>query len=139
MNESPTRLLALDFGDRRTGVAATDATGTIELPLPALVGLDDRDLGQAVRALCAERDTDLVVVGVPYQQDGGIGVRAQRCLDFARHLEKVLDCPVATVDESWTTEEAHRTLADAGVRAARRKHQVDSLAALMILRRYRDA
>src|SRR5690606_38326725 len=112
------RILAVDFGDRRTGLAATDWTGTIEVPLEPLVGLDDAACARAIVELCAERDAEVVVVGVPYAADGGVGERARRTLEFVARLRAESPVPVATVDEACTTDEAHALLKTAGLKAA---------------------
>ncbi len=136
MSETPKRILAVDFGDRRTGLAVTDFTGTIVTPLPTLRGLTDAGCVAAISELAAERDTQLVVVGLPLTATGEEGPRAQRTLAFVKLLEAGLPCPVATCDERYTTDEAHDLLKEAGLKAARRKHLADSVAAVIILRRY---
>lgn len=138
MSELPVhRILAVDFGDARTGLAATDFTGSIETPLPALRGLDDAACIAELCALARERDSQLIVVGMPYNSDGSSGPRAQRTQGFVDKLSAQAPCPVATVDERNTTDEAHALLAQGGLKAAQRKKLADSVAALVILRRYK--
>ena len=136
MSERPKRILAVDFGDRRTGIAGTDFTGTIVTPLPMLQGLTDPDCVASLAALVDERDTELVVVGMPLTAAGEEGPRARRTQAFIQLLEKALPCPVTTCDERYTTDEAHALLQEAGLKAARRKRLADSVAAVIILRRY---
>lgn len=131
----PARLLAVDFGDRRTGLAATDPTGTIVSPLPALSGLDDRSCAAAIAATARERETELIVVGLPLAARGEIGHRAKRTLAFVDVLRGVAPCPIDTVDESYSTDEAHRRMQ--GMKAAQRRRHADSVAAVVILERYR--
>lgn len=135
--EPPTRILAVDFGDRRTGLAATDFTGTIVTPLTALVGLKDPDCARAIADLADERDSQMIVVGLPYDTAGQIGQRAVRTLKFIELLKSTTACQVATCDERNTTDEAHALLRDGGIRAAKRRKLADSVAALVILNRYR--
>lgn len=132
---SPERILAVDFGDRRTGLAATDFTGSIATPLPALVGLTDADCVQAIVDLVKERQTELVLVGLPLTTAGETGKRARRTMGFVQLLGRRLDCPVEMVDERYTTDEAHSLLGE--LKASRRKKLVDSVAALVILNRFR--
>lgn len=134
---SPRRILAVDFGDTRTGLAATDWTGTIEVPLGKLTGLDDQALAAAIAELARERDAQLVVLGMPLL-DGRKGPRAERTERFRLVLAAALPCPLDTVDESHSTDEAHDLLKQGGLKAARRKQLADSVAALVILRRYRQ-
>jgi putative Holliday junction resolvase len=131
------RILAVDFGDRRTGLAATDHFGKIAFPLPALIGLSDQDCAQEIANLAKERDSQVIVVGMPLDREGRPGQRARRTMGFVQVLEKVSPCPVATTDEAMTTDEAHRRLKEFGLKAARRKKLADSVAAMIILERYR--
>jgi len=139
MSDAPIRrVLAVDFGDARTGLAATDWTGSIAVPLPRI---DARDPAQVVRAvveLVRERDTQVVVLGMPLLLDGQAGQRAQRTAAFKTLLQQGLTVPVVAVDESHSTDEAHERLKDGGLKAKRRKDLADSVAALVILERYRQ-
>jgi putative Holliday junction resolvase len=134
---SPRRVLAVDFGDRRTGLAATDWTGTIVVPLAPIIADDDETVARRIAALVQERDTELVVVGLPLSRDGTEGPRAQRTRNFVAVLAKQLGVPIETVDESLSTDEAHQRLKALGLKAAQRKKLADSVAALVILERYR--
>ncbi len=132
----PKRVLAVDIGDRRTGLAATDWTGSIRVPLPAVVGKDDEACARAIAELAAERETEVLVVGLPLDGDGKVGPRAQRTLGFVAVLRRATATPVHTVDEAYSTDEAHSRLKDLGVRAAKRRQVADSVAAMVILERF---
>jgi putative Holliday junction resolvase len=132
------RILAVDFGDARTGLAATDWTGTIAVPLGRIDARDDAAVVAAVLELVRERQTQVVVLGMPLAHDGSHGPRAVRTAAFRARLEQALPCPVVAVDESDSTDEAHARLKEGGLKAARRKALADSVAALVILERYRD-
>lgn len=133
-----TRILAVDYGDRRTGLAATDWTGTICLPLPRIDGGDPLEVARGVAAVARERETEIVVLGMPLLADGSQGGRGRRTAEFRDALARaVAPVPVTTIDESHTTDEAHERLKGGGLRAARRKELADSVAALVILERYR--
>ncbi|MEM7201257.1 MAG: Holliday junction resolvase RuvX [Planctomycetota bacterium] len=133
------RVLAVDFGDRRTGLAGTDPTGTIISPLEPLVGLDQGECANAVAQLARERRSEVVVVGLPLAAQGEVGHRAQRTLGFVEVLRSVSPCPVETFDERNTTDEAHARLKRGGLKAAQRRRLADSVAALVILERFREA
>jgi putative Holliday junction resolvase len=135
----PQRILAIDLGDRRSGVAATDWTGTIVVPLEAITCRGDVERVAAIEALVRERETELVVVGMPLSQDGSEGRRARRTRSFVDMLRARLRVPVETIDESHTTHEAHARLEAMGVKAAQRKKIADSVAALVILERWRQS
>lgn len=132
------RALAVDYGERRTGLAATDWTGSICLPLPRIDESDPVRLAQSIAELARERDSQVVVLGMPLLHDGSEGQRAQRTQAFRALLEKaVAPVPVVTVDESHSTDEAHERLKDLGLKASRRKDVADSVAALVVLERWR--
>ena len=131
------KILAVDFGDRRTGLASTDCFGKIAFPLPALIGLDDQSCADEIIKLAIERESDVIVIGMPLDLQGRRGQRAHRTQGFVDLVKKGAPCPVATTDEALSTEEAHRRLMDLGVKAARRKKLADGIAAMVILERYR--
>jgi putative Holliday junction resolvase len=102
-----------------------------------MVGLGIDALVAAIAELARERATEVIVVGLPLDAEGHAGPRAQRTLELVERLRRAASCPVATVDESHSTDEAHELLKDGGMRAARRKRLADSVAALVILKRFR--
>ncbi|MCC7396699.1 MAG: Holliday junction resolvase RuvX [Planctomycetes bacterium] len=132
------RILAVDFGDARTGLAATDWTGSIVVPLPRIDARGDAEVVRAVAEVVRERETELVVLGMPLTVDGSAGQRAVRTQAFRDLLQKALPCPVVAVDESHSTDEAHSRLKAGGLKAKRRQDLADSVAALVILERYRS-
>lgn len=129
------RILAVDFGDKRTGLAATDHTGKIAFPLGTLQGLTPKDCAVQIADLARERETEVIVLGLPLDAEGREGQRAKITLEFKALLDKSAPCPVVTTDEALSTDEAHDRLAD--MPAARRKRVADTVAALVILERYR--
>lgn len=130
------RILAVDFGDRRTGLAGTDGSGTLVVPLPALHGMTDRACAETIAAAARERAAEVVVVGLPLDARGKVGERARRTLAFVEVVRVVAPCPVDTVDETHSTDEAHERLKAMGLKAARRRAIADSVAAMVICERY---
>ena len=130
------RILSVDFGDQRTGLAATDGSGALVVPLPALRGLADSACADAIAALARQRDSQIIVVGLPLDARGKIGPRARRTLTFVDALRLVVGCEVRTVDETYSTDEAHARLKAGGMRAARRRSLADSVAAMVICERF---
>lgn len=135
---SKSRILAVDFGDARTGLAATDWTGSIAVPLPRIDSRDQQEVIRQLLELITERETEALVVGLPLTLDGTVGDRAKSTQLFIDKLRLATACPVATIDESHTTDEAHERLKQGGMKAKKRKDHADSIAALVILERYRD-
>lgn len=106
------------------------------VPLPALQGLDDAACAGAIANFARERGSQAIVVGLPLNARGKIGPRAKRTLVFVDALRVVAPCAVHTIDETYTTDEAHERMKSAGVRAARRRTLADSVAAMVICERY---
>lgn len=132
------RVVGIDLGSRRIGVAASDGLGLTAQPratLPRHGGRRDIDaIARAVRAEGAER----IVVGLPINPEGGEGPAARRARDFAAKLTAALGLPVDLIDESFSTVEAEAVLLAADVSRQRRKQVVDKLAAAVILQRWLD-
>jgi putative Holliday junction resolvase len=130
--------LSLDVGNRRIGVALSDATGLVAAPLTTLTRRSlSVDTG-AVADLAREHDAPSIVVGLPLSLDGTVGPQAQAVRRFCRALRKATDASVATWDERFTTAEAERRLREAGVQPSRDRARVDALAAAIILQDYLD-
>ncbi len=135
----PTRkdrlVLAVDFGDRRTGLAGTAGEGGLAFPLTVIDSRDRRVVTEEIRRVVSERGVDLVLVGIPLAPDGGLGARGKITLEFARELARVLEpVPVEGIDERHSSSDAHERLKGAGMKAARRKKKgVDAVAALVLL------
>lgn len=127
-------VLALDPGDRRTGIAACDATATLASPLRTHDRRRDGSLLQLVAQLVDQLEAERVLVGLPLTQMGEQGARAQHAIALAQQLRLHLSVPVELVDERYTTAEAARLLA--GSRAPR--EQRDALAASLLLQTWLD-
>ncbi len=130
------RVLGLDLGRRRIGLALSDPKGVLALPVGAL---ERRDLAsdlEALRTLAAQRGVERIVVGLPVHMSGRVGAEAAAAASFARSLAQATGLPVDTLDERWTTVEAERALRATGSKAGRRRELVDSVAAAILLRTY---
>ena len=132
------RMLALDLGERRIGLAVSDADGNLVFPAGFLVRTKlDRDLDRVLR-VALERDIQAFVVGVPYTLGGEIGAGAKRAERFIQALRKRTGLPVHPMDERFTSLEAEGLLREAGRQPSREKGSVDEAAAALILRRFLD-
>ena len=132
------RVLGLDLGSKRIGLAVSDAEGAFAFPAGALErsGLE-KDVA-ALKALCEEREIGSIVVGLPLHMDGRAGPEAEAARRFAGALAEATQLSVETLDERWTSVEAERALRNVGAAGKRRKQkgQVDAAAAAIILRTY---
>lgn len=132
------RLLALDVGDVRIGVAMSDETATLASGLATLRSLGPRKDAQQVAALVREHGIAEVVVGLPLRLDGSHGPQAGKVMAFVLRLRRVLRVPVATRDERLTSVAAGERLAEAGVRGRARRQRLDQAAACLILQEVLD-
>ena len=135
------RILGLDVGERRVGIAVSDPTGTVARPLRVLMrGSREEDFA-AIAALVAEHDVGLVVVGQPLSLDGTEGPQARRVARYAEALAAGLGVEVVLWDERYTTVRAHEILAQRSKRKRRAGTggEVDSIAAAVILQSYLDS
>lgn len=133
-----TKILGIDLGRVRIGLAVSDELGLTAQGLPSLGrGRPEADLG-AIRAVIERERVEAVVVGLPRNMDGSLGPAAQAAEAFAADLRRSLGLPVALWDERLTTRAADRMLVEAGVRRARRRQVVDRVAAALILQGYLD-
>lgn len=134
MAEREGRVLGLDLGSRRIGLALSD----VELPIAFPEGVLERkglakDL-EALRRLAVEREVARIVVGLPIHMSGRRGPEAEAAERFAAALAEATGLPVDLQDERWTTQEAHRALAASGHGARDRRGRVDAVAASLLLR-----
>jgi len=132
------RVLGVDPGSRRCGIAVTDSQRTMAFPRPAIV-VDD-GLFATLTALIDEESIDLVVVGRPVALSGSETASTEAADNFFRALgEKISPVPMVQWDERLTTYEAQKSLSDAGMKAKAHRTRVDSAAAVIMLQNYIDA
>jgi putative Holliday junction resolvase len=133
------RVLALDYGSRRIGVALSDPTGTLARPLPFLESQSDARLARQVAALATREEAALILLGLPRKMDGTLGEAAGKVELFAVALRSATSIPVKLVDERLSTVQASRQLQEAGKDARAQKSKIDSEAAAVLLQSYLDA
>jgi putative Holliday junction resolvase len=133
------RVLGLDLGSKRVGVAVSDRSGTIATPLLVLqrTGSLDED-HRRIAALVAEEEAERVVVGLPLSLDGSMGPAARGAVAEAEALATVVGVPVETYDERLTTVTAESALREAKMRAQARRRLVDKVAAAVMLQAWLD-
>ncbi len=133
------RVLALDLGSKRIGVAVSDRSGTIATPLTVVARSGDvaRDHAR-IAALVAEEEAVRVVVGLPLSLDGSLGPAAKAARSEAEALAQVVPVPVESFDERLTTVTAERALMEANMRGQDRRQVVDKVAAAVMLQAWLD-
>ena len=130
------RVLAIDYGDARTGIAVSDALGMIVGQTTVIHSRNPQKTAQEIARLVREFGAERLVMGFPRNMDGSEGPRAALYRDFAALVEKECQMPVLLWDERRTTVEAHNILSDCNYHGKKRKNTVDAVAASLILEGY---
>jgi putative holliday junction resolvase len=133
------RVVALDLGTKRIGVAVSDLSGTIASPRTVIQrsGSKTRD-HQVIKALIEEEEAELLIVGLPLSMNGSYGPAAKGAVAEAAELASVVGVPVETFDERLTTVSADRALMEANISATNRRKLVDKVAAAVMLQAWLD-
>jgi len=130
------KIMAVDYGDARTGLAVCDRTEFLASPVGVIHERDFAATAQKVSFAVREYDVKMVVVGHPKNMNGTVGERAEKCERFANLLQNLVDVPVILWDERSTTVTAHSYLNETNTRGKKRKEVVDAVAATIILESY---
>lgn len=133
------RLLGLDVGDKRIGVALSDGLGMTAQPLGTVERKSlDKD-SAAIMHMVAEHEVECAVAGLPLQMDGDEGRQSERVRHFCVAFTKRTGVDVVYQDERLTTAQSERMLIESGVRRGRRRQVIDKMAATLILQAYMDS
>ena len=133
------RILALDHGTRRIGVAASDELKLIAQPLEYILAEPTAEFLARLKQIIAEKEVELILIGMPRNMDGSYGPAAQKVQAFVAALKTEVSVPIKTQDERLTTVQANRSLLQANVRRDQRKEKVDMTAAAILLQSYLDS
>ena len=139
MQEGTPRVLALDLGKRRIGLAISDPLGITAQGLPNLVRTNKRSDLKALAALASEHSIGLLLMGNPINMRGAEGRQSAWVREFAEDLERATGLPVRLWDERLTTVEAQRVLRSSGISLEKRAAAVDRLSAVILLQSYLDS
>ncbi|MCB6366276.1 Holliday junction resolvase RuvX [Intestinibacillus massiliensis] len=133
------KVLGLDYGDARTGLSVSDATGMLA-GSPQVIAEWNRDkLVQKLVQFIRDNRIEEVVLGYPKNMDGTVGPRAEKCAELGAILEAETGLPVILWDERRTTVAAHAILHETGKKQKKHRQTVDAVAATLILQGYLDA
>ena len=130
------RIMAVDYGDARTGIAVSDALGMIAGETFVIEQWDPEALAKTIAAEASARGVETLVLGLPKNMDGTLGPRAEKYAAFADRLRAATGLPVILWDERRTTVDAHRILHANGKKEKKHKKTVDAVAAALILEGY---
>jgi putative Holliday junction resolvase len=128
------RVLGVDLGSRRIGVAVSDATGTLASPLTVIERTGDRDADyRALAEIARDEAAERMIVGLPLSLSGDVGPAAEAAIKEVEAMAAVVGLPVETYDERFTTVEADRSMRESNVPARARRRDIDKVAAAVML------
>ena len=133
------RLLALDHGTKRIGVAVSDELKMIAQPLEFIPAEPFADVLARLKEIILQKEVELILVGMPRNMDGSYGPAALKVREFVAVLKDKIAVPIQTWDERLTSAQAQRFLIQGGVRREQRKQKVDKTAAAILLQSYLDS
>ncbi|WHX48012.1 Holliday junction resolvase RuvX [Paenibacillus woosongensis] len=133
------KIMGLDYGDRRIGVAVSDMFGWTAQGVEVIERRREGDEYGRIAELASQHEVEEIVVGLPKNMNGSVGPRGEICKAFAEELRSRIELPVHLWDERLTTVSAQRTLIEADVSRKKRKGIVDKMAAVLILQNYLDS
>jgi putative Holliday junction resolvase len=133
------RILAMDYGSQRVGLALSDPTGTLARPLPFVSAKGDAKLAREIVELAKKHDVHLFILGLPRNMDGTSGEAATKVQAFAEIFRKATTVSLKLIDERLSTVQASRQLQEAGKNTRKQRGQIDSEAACVLLQGYLDS
>ena len=138
MTEYPGRVLSIDYGTKRVGIAISDPMRIIAQGVTTLG--NDETLIEELSTLARQQEVSRIVIGMPYSDDGGKGAKAMEVERFIERLKTAIDLPIDTWDESYSSVNAHRVFVQTGMKKKKRqeKKMVDEMAARLMLQEYLD-
>ena len=132
------RVLGIDFGTRRIGLALSDPTGMVASPLPFLENTGVKQVVSKLKEMVESQGIETVVVGLPRNMDGTYGPSAEKVRDFVAQVQPAISARIITQDERLTTSQASRDLAQMGLSQKELRKKVDSSSATLILQQFLD-
>ncbi len=132
------RILALDHGSVRVGVAVSDELKTFAQPLEFIPAEPFTAFLARLQEILRDKEVELILVGLPRNMDGSLGPAAHKVQEFVAALQQSLTVPIQTLDERLTSVQANRVLLQAGLRREQRRKKVDQTAAAILLQAYLD-
>ena len=133
------KVLSVDHGEKRIGLAISDPTGTIANPLTVVKHVSRTIDAAQVATIASEHEAGLIVVGQSFDEDGQPNLAGRRAARFAEALQSQTDIPIQMWDESFSTQKARATRIQMGVSRKQRSGHLDEIAATVILQSYLDA
>ena len=132
------RLVGLDYGDSRTGVAVSDLLGITAQGVESIKHTGDKQLILRLSEIIKEYQVKKIVIGLPLNMNATTGARVEKTKKFIEKLKNEFSLEVVTIDERLTTVASHRTMTELGVNKNKKKNIIDMMSAVLILQMYLD-
>lgn len=132
------RIMGLDYGDSRTGVAVSDLLGITAQGVESIKHTGEKQLIQRLSQIIKEYQVNKIVIGLPLNMNASSGQRVEKTKKFIEKLKNEFGLEVETIDERLTTVASHRTMTELGVNKNKKKNIVDMMSAVLILQMYMD-
>lgn len=133
------RVLGIDFGDRKIGLAVSDRLGITAQPLTSYRRKTEKEDAAFFKSVVSEYEISEVIVGMPLRMDGSSGTRVEKTREFAGWLERILDLPIRFWDERLTTKQANQILSQRKINPKAKKDLEDQVSAMIILSAYLES
>jgi putative holliday junction resolvase len=133
------RILGLDHGSKRIGIAISDELKMIAQPLEFVAAEPLAEVLMRLEELILEKEVEMILVGLPRNMNGTYGPASEKVQEFVATLRGALSVPIKTWDERLTSAQANRCLIQGNVRRDKRKEKVDKMAAALLLQSYLDS
>jgi putative Holliday junction resolvase len=133
------RILAIDHGTKRMGIAISDELQMIAQPLEYILAEPFADFMARLQEILRDKEVEMILIGMPRNMDGSYGPAALKVQDFVATLRRALTTPIRTWDERLTSAQANRFLLQGNVRRDKRKEKVDQTAAAILLQSFLDS
>lgn len=131
------RVLGIDYGEKRTGIAMSDVSEIIASPLGSLIETNINNLIEKIHTIIIENNIKKVIIGKPLNMNGTSGLRVQKTIEFADKLKKATNLEIELIDERLTTVTAANILNESNFNGSKkRKNVIDTLSAVIILQQY---
>lgn len=132
------RVLGIDYGKKRLGIAISDPMGIIAQPLPTIEYKSLPEAFEQIKSILNEYDIKEIVIGIPYNLKGEIGAASRQTNEFVKRLKNEIALQVTLWDERYTSIQAERTIRELGKSPSRNKGKIDAISAVLILQNYLD-
>ncbi|MDZ4246013.1 MAG: Holliday junction resolvase RuvX [Dehalococcoidia bacterium] len=133
------RIMGLDVGSKRIGIALSDPTGVLALPLKTIAGVESEDSASILLEIIQREEVGLIVIGLPRSLSGGIGPQALKVMEFVEKIKSMAGLPVKLQDERYSTVAVENMMRQTGTKKKKRDERRDAEAAAYILQNYMES